>query len=200
MLERLSLAIVDVETTGVSVTGDRVIEIAVQRIERGAVTRTFESLVDPEQPLDPFIQRLTGIRQQDLDGAPTFGAIHDEVSALLAGCVFVAHNVGFDYGLVQSEFARLGKSFEATRLCSVRLSKRLYPRYKRHNLDEVIKRFRLTCERRHRALGDVQMVWAFLQAAYRNRGPAKFSAAVTELLLAPAPAPPARSLGLPAGP
>lgn len=185
MLDQLTLAIVDVETTGVSVTGDRVIEIGVVRTERGTVARTFQSLVDPEQRIPPFIERLTGIRNQDLEAAPTFRALREELEAILDGCVFVAHNVRFDYGLIRNEFARLGRAFAAPCLCSVRLSRRLYPRFRRHGLGELIERFALPCARRHRALDDAEAVWAFLRAAHEQRGPERFGAAVKTLLRTP---------------
>ena len=185
MLKTLTLAVVDVETTGVSVTGDRIIEIGVKRIERGAAVRTFETLVNPEQRIPHFIEQLTGIRNDDLEGAPTFRQIADELAAVLDGCVFVAHNVRFDYGLIRNEFARLGRAFTAPCLCSVRLSRLLYPRYHRHGLSEIIARFRLSCERRHRALDDAEVVWGFLQAAHRNRGAGAFHAAVKALLSTP---------------
>jgi DNA polymerase-3 subunit epsilon len=129
MLDQLKLAIVDVETTGAGITGDRVIEIGVRRIERGRVARTFESLIDPGQRIPSFIERLTGIR---------------------------------------NEFLRLGRSFTTP-----------------YNLSELIERFRLPCRRRHRALGDAEAVWAFLQVAHRQAGPDRFAAAVTALLRRP---------------
>ena len=190
MLETLKLAIVDVETTGISVTGDRVIEIGVVRIEQGRVVRVFETLLDPEQRISYFIERLTGIRNEDLERAPTFGDIREELEQLLNGCTFVAHNVWFDYGLICNEFARLGRAFSAPCLCSVRLSRRLYPRFRHHGLSELIKRFSLSCPNRHRALGDAEAVWAFLQTAFEQRGPEQFGAAVQALLR---PALPARS-------
>ena len=85
------LAIVDVETTGASVTGDRIIEIGVKRVEQGRVVRTYETLVDPEQRIPRFIEQLTGIRNEDVEGAPTFRAIREELEAVLDGCIFVAH-------------------------------------------------------------------------------------------------------------
>ena len=185
MVKELKLAIVDVETTGASVTGDPVIEIGVKRIEQGRVVQTFESLVDPEQRIPPFIEQLTGIRNADLEGAPPFGAIRPELEAILSGCVFVAHNVRFDYGLIRNEFARLGHAFSAPCLCSVRLSRRLYPRYRHHGLSELIERFHLSCPQRHRALGDVEAVWAFLQVAYQDQGAERFEAAVKTLLRTP---------------
>ncbi|MBI2093136.1 MAG: DNA polymerase III subunit epsilon, partial [Candidatus Omnitrophica bacterium] len=94
-LADLKLAIIDVETTGPSATGDRIIEIAIQRIEEGKIVRTFSSLVDPQQRIPSYIESLTGITNEDVAGAPTFRSIHEQMDSLLNGCIFVAHNVRF---------------------------------------------------------------------------------------------------------
>jgi DNA polymerase III subunit epsilon len=185
MLETLSLAIVDVETSGPSVTGDRVIEVAVQRVEQGRLVRTFSTLIDPEQRISWDIQRLTGITNDDLIGAPTFAAIQDELRAIFDGCVFVAHNVRFDYGFIRNEFERLGRTFEAPCLCTVRLSRLLYPRHRRHGLSALIERFKLACPNRHRALDDAAAVWSFLQIVRESIDPSKISRAVDMLMKTP---------------
>ncbi len=177
MLERLNLAIVDVETTGGCATDHRIIEIGLTRGEQGRVTDTYSSLVNPERPIPWIITAITGITDQDVEDAPTFAAIHRTVRSLLDGCVFVAHNAPFDYGFLQQEFERLGQSFCADRLCTVRLSRTLYPRYRRHSLGHLIERFQLPCERRHRALDDANVVWAFLQHAQQTLAPERLASA-----------------------
>ncbi len=202
-LKDLKLAIVDVETTGASVTGDRIIEIAIQRIERGKVVRTFESLVDPQERIPPFIEALTGITNKDVASAPTFHAIHDEVESFIKGCVFTAHNARFDYGFIRNECSRLGCSFSAPCLCTVRLSRHLYPQHRGHSLDDLIERFGLRCARRHRALDDVRALWAFMRTALKQCGDESFKEAVKALLKMPT-LPPQLSAedldGLPDGP
>ena len=203
MLDRLTLAIVDLETTGASPLEDRVIEIGVLRVERGRVVATLSSLIDPERPVPADITRLTGITDADLAGAPTFGQVRAEVQALLHGCVFVAHNVRFDYGFLRQEFARAGRDFSASLLCTVRLSRRLYPEHRLHGLSHLIERFALACPNRHRALGDAEAVWAFLQRAAAELEPARFTEALETLLRAPVLPPqlqPADLAALPEGP
>jgi DNA polymerase-3 subunit epsilon len=203
MLDTLRLAIVDVETTGTSVTGDRIIEVAVQRIEEGRPVRTFSSLIDPETRVPDWIERLTGISNTDLEGAPSFASIADELAGVLDGCVFVAHNVRFDYGFIRNEFSRLGRAFTAPCLCTVRLSRALYPRFRRHGLSELIDRFSLACPNRHRALDDTLAVWAFLEQVRRSFDSARLAQAVRPLLRTPTLPPhlPQAALGrLPDGP
>lgn len=158
-----SLAIVDLETTGMSARYHRIIEIAVLRIEGNKIVDTFTSCVNPETPIPSFITHLTGISQQDVDKAPVFGKIKHKVKRLLKDATFVAHNVWFDYSFLQNEFERVNISFESKKCCTVRLSRRLYPQYKSHSLASVIERFGFGYESRHRAYDDALVLWQFLK-------------------------------------
>jgi DNA polymerase-3 subunit epsilon len=117
--------------------------------------------------------------------APRFADIASEVAARIAGCVFVAHNARFDYGFLKHEFGRLGRPFTAKVLCTVKLSRRLLTDAARHNLDSLIERHRLPSHDRHRALGDARILWAFVQALYRDRPEGEIDAAVGRILRAP---------------
>src|SRR5579885_1597501 len=158
-------AIVDVETTGCSHESDRIIEVGVFVVENGRVVERFSSLVNPERPVPPFVLRLTGIREAELARAPVFSAIERDLHALLKDRLFVAHNARFDYGFLQSEFQRAGRKFAADSLCTVRLSRRLFPTERRHGVDELIGRFGFSIASRHRALDDAEILWKFLQTA-----------------------------------
>jgi DNA polymerase-3 subunit epsilon len=156
-----NFSIVDVETTGASARFGRIIELGILRVEKGVVVETFESLVNPGQELPEFITKLTGITDKHLKRAPTFDDIKDKVLDLLTDSVFVAHNVDFDYAFLKQEFKRSGYGFNSERMCTVKLSRSLYPEYKRHNLTELIARFE--CKRRHRALDDAKVLWDFIE-------------------------------------
>src|SRR5437016_805668 len=106
-MKNYNFSIVDVETTGASARFGRIIEIGILRVEHGEVVNTFETLINPGMELSPFITKLTGISQKDLEPAPTFDDIKDEVLELLTDAVFVAHNVAFDYGFIKQEFKRV---------------------------------------------------------------------------------------------
>ena len=185
VLRTLNLAIVDVETTGGSALYERIIEIGIQRVERGQLVRTYSSLVNPDRPIPPVITQLTGITNRDLDDAPAFASIADTVRGLLDGCWFVAHNARFDYAFVRNEFERLKRAFAAACLCTVRLSRLLYPEHRRHSLSSLIERFQLSCANRHRALDDAGVVWEFLQQAQRTLEPERFDGALRHLLKTP---------------
>jgi DNA polymerase-3 subunit epsilon len=158
-----SLAIVDVETTGMSARYNRVIEIAIIRIEGNKIADTFTSLVNPETYIPSFITHLTGISNTDVESAPLFGKVKHKVKKFLKGATFVAHNVWFDYSFIQSELARVEIPFESKRCCTVRLSRRLYPQHKSHSLAALIERHGFEYKARHRAYDDAYVVWQFLR-------------------------------------
>jgi DNA polymerase-3 subunit epsilon len=94
--------------------------------------------------------------------------------------VFVAHNAPFDYGFIKEEFRRQGYGFSMDALCSVRLSRALFPEHPRHNLDEIIKRFAISCENRHRALDDALVVWEFMQRIEKDFPAAQLAKALKQ--------------------
>lgn len=164
------LAIVDLETTGAHPVHDRVTEIAVIEVDAGEVTSEWSTLVNPETTIPAAIQALTGITNDMVAGAPRFGALAAELQERLEGRVLVAHNARFDYGFLRHEFERAGIAWRTKTLCTVRLSRRLYPEHARHNLDSLIERHGLECRARHRAMGDAEAVWQFLRVAQAERG------------------------------
>ncbi|MEZ4180363.1 MAG: 3'-5' exonuclease [Candidatus Doudnabacteria bacterium] len=163
MIDKQNLTIIDLETTGGSPVFSRVIEVGLLKVVAGKVSEQYQTLVNPQCDLPEFITKMTGITESHVMRAPTFAQIAEELWQKLEGSVFVAHNVGFDYGFLQTEFSRLGKEFKSDRLCTVRLSRQLYPEHKRHNLTSIIERFGFDVDNRHRAFDDASVLWDFLQ-------------------------------------
>src|SRR6185503_17840928 len=161
------LAIVDVETTGTRPGFDRVTEIAVLEVDGFEVVSRWSTLLNPGTSIPAEIQALTGIAREMVEAAPRFEDLADELQARLEGRLFIAHNARFDYGFLRREFQRAGIRFRARTLCSVRLSRRLYPG-KGHDLDSIIARHGIACRARHRALGDADALWDFLKIAARE--------------------------------
>jgi len=168
------MVIVDVETTGGSPGANRLIEVGIIRIENGREVSRFQSLINPGQPVPTFVQGLTGISDQDLVSAPPFEAVADQVEEQLRDALFIGHNVRFDYDFIRYELRRLSRRYQASTLCSARLSRALYPEYKRHNLSEIIGRHGLSVSSRHRALDDAQAVWDFFQKSAQDVGVVRF--------------------------
>ncbi len=158
------LAFIDVETTGLSITHDRIIEIGIVRVEKNKVVEKFTTLVNPLVHISPTITHITGIRKEDLEDAPLFEDVKEKVKELLEDCVFVAHNVRFDYGFIKNEFRRTGSNFSSKMLCTAKLSRTIFPQYQHHNLDAIIERFGFTCKSRHRAFDDAFILWEFYKA------------------------------------
>ena len=126
-----SLAFVDLETTGTHAARDRITEIGIVRVDAdadGGIPRVTEwsSLVNPGITVPAAIVALTGITDAMIADAPSFASLARDVTQLLGGCVFVAHNARFDYGFLKHEFARLERSFTARVLCTVKLSRRAF--------------------------------------------------------------------------
>jgi DNA polymerase-3 subunit epsilon len=207
-----AIAFVDLETTGTTSTNDRITEIGIVRVADGEFLDEWSTLVNPECTIPEDIQVLTGINNAMVRDAPTFSQVRREVYERLAGHLFVAHNARFDYGFIKNEFRRMEMKFTADVLCTVRLSRKLYPEAVGHGLDALIARHGLhdaftpqTSARtgRHSALGDARAIWRFVQMLYRDREAEEIEAAVKRLLKIPSLPPqlsPDALEGLPDGP
>ncbi len=179
------IAVIDLETTGTAATSDGITEIGIVRVENGEVVEEWSSLVNPEMSIPPEIQALTGITDDMVRDAPTFPELADDVLARLEGHLFVAHNARFDYGFIKNAFRRIGVPFTADVLCTVRLSRKLYPQHAQHNLDALIARHQLSAAGRHRALGDARLAWQFMLTAAREHAVDDVMAATKSLLKMP---------------
>ena len=178
-------AYIDLETTGITATGDRITEIGIVRVIDGRLEEEWSTLVNPETTIPPEIQILTGITNAMVAEAPTFAEIRHEVLDRLADHVFVAHDARFDYGFIKNEFRRAGTPFSADVLCTVRLSRKLYPEHRHHGLDAIVERHFLSGTDRHRALGDARLIWEFVQSLYREKPAQEIEAAVRQILKTP---------------
>ena len=158
LLSSLSFAVVDVETTGGRPdTGDRITEIAAVTVRDGRVAEVFETLVNPERSIPPFITRLTNISWEMVREKAPFRDVCADVLRVLDGHVFVAHNASFDWRFVSAEVARsTGRELTGRRLCTVRLARRLLPQLRSRSLDWVARHYgvEIPSGMRHRAAGD----------------------------------------------
>lgn len=165
-----SYVVLDLETTGGNAVHDRITEIAAVRIEAGKEVARWSTLVNPSVRIPPFIQSLTGITDAMVEDAPAFAEVATRLLSMLDGAVLVAHNVRFDHGFLLNELARLDIALKTKTLCTVRLSRRLYPQHKGHGLDAILQRHGLQTQARHRAMGDVDVVLAWLAVVGRELG------------------------------
>jgi DNA polymerase III subunit epsilon len=163
------MVFLDLETTGTTPLEDRIIEIGLIKIEDGEA-RTWNTFVNPGIPIPGFITQLTGITDEDVKGAPTFKDIAAELYGFLEGSIMAAHNARFDHGFLKAEYRRLGATLRQRTLCTVKLSRRMYPHHRGHGLDAIMRRHGLTTKARHRAIGDVQLILDYLEVAKRELG------------------------------
>jgi DNA polymerase-3 subunit epsilon len=179
------VAFLDVETTGADPRTDRITEIGMVLLDDGVVVEEWAALVNPGRGIPPGIELLTGISDAMVSGAPAFADIALDLAARLDGRLLAAHNARFDYAFLRNEFRRAGMTFRGPVLCTVRLSRHLFPEHPRHNLDVLIERFALPCDARHRALPDARLVYHFACEAGRRLGLEALRAAVATVRDAP---------------
>ncbi len=149
-------AVVDIETTGGRKGGHRITEIAVVIVQNGKVLKEASWLVNPERPISRFITELTGISNDMVKEAPRFFELAQEIKTQLTDCVFVAHNVNFDYGFFKDEFARINEPFKMPKLCTVALSRHYFKGLKRYGLAQLCAHFDIPLTGHHRALNDAR--------------------------------------------
>ena len=123
--EKELYAILDIETTGGKFNEEGITEIAIHKFDGHEVVDTFISLINPEQPIQEFVVRLTGINNKMLRNAPKFYEVAKRIVEITKDCIIVAHNSAFDYRILRTEFERLGFDFERNTLCTVELSQQL---------------------------------------------------------------------------
>ena len=146
--------IIDIETTGGSAARERITEIAIVVHDGTKIIETFETLINPERSIPLYITQITGISDVMVADAPKFYEVAKRIVQLTEGCVFVAHNVRFDYGFVLEEFRRLGYTFSRQQLCTVKLSRVAFPGLRSYALGNLIQHFGIQVNDRHRALAD----------------------------------------------
>lgn len=147
-------SVVDIETTGGLKGGNRITEIGIVKVQHGKVIDTWTSLVNPERHIPGFITSLTGISDSMVYNAPVFADIAKPLLDKLAGSIFVAHNVNFDYGFIKKECEMAGHFFKMPKMCTVVESRKAFKGLKSYSLGNLSAHFNLNLTSHHRALAD----------------------------------------------
>lgn len=150
----MEYAIVDIETTGGYAARHGITEIAILIHDGQAIIDRFESLINPQQIIPTAIQALTGIDDAMVANAPLFTEVADKIHELLENRIFVAHNVNFDYSFVKHHLHAAGFELRAPKLCTVRLSRKLFPGLPSYSLGKLTHTLKIPLNNRHRAFGD----------------------------------------------
>lgn len=179
-------AIIDIETCGgkFDFKKGRITEICILVHDGLSVTRSFTSLINPECHISPYFTNITGITNEMVADAPKFHEIAKTIIEMTEGCVFVAHNVSFDYSFIRDEFASLGYTYKRETLCTVRLSRKLIPGRISYSLGHLCAALGIEIFGRHRAEGDAVATAQLFDLLLRlkNEDPRYRNKGVTELM------------------
>ena len=157
-LEKASFSVVDVETTGLSPNKNRIIEIALVKIENLKITDKLNYLINPQTYIPPFITSLTGIDNDDVVGAPIFSNVVDEIISFTENTILTAHNFPFDSSFLNSEFMISGREFiNEHSCCTLKIARNIYPTLQSKSLSSVAHSLNLKNSNAHRALGDAEI-------------------------------------------
>ena len=140
----MKFAVVDLETTGGKPSDGRITEVGIALMDDARVVETYQALVDPGMPIQPFVQKLTGITDEMVQGKPQFSDVAERVADLLQDRILVAHNVQFDSRFLIAELKR----------CCIKLSRKFFPGQSSYSLRNLVLSLGLPDFNHHRALDD----------------------------------------------
>lgn len=163
-------AIVDIETTGGYAARNDITEIAILLHDGREITSVYQTLIKPSVSIPYFIQSLTGINHLMVENAPPFSEVAATVFEKLEGRIFVAHNVNFDYSFVKHHLAAYGFELSVRKLCTVRLTRQVFPALPSYSLGNLCRHFNIQIENRHRAGGDAAATAKLFDHILNNNG------------------------------
>ncbi|MCF8406818.1 MAG: hypothetical protein RL262_106 [Bacteroidota bacterium] len=166
----MEFAVVDIETTGSTPQSAGITEIAIVIHNGVEVTGKYVTLINPRHKIPPFIVNMTGISDEMVAAAPLFEEVAPQIYNLLNGRVFVAHNVSFDYSFVHYLLGRSGFQWSAPKLCTIKLSRRVFPGLEKYGLGSLTRDLGIRIEGRHRAWGDAAATAQVLTMAIEKEG------------------------------
>ncbi|MDQ3050942.1 MAG: exonuclease domain-containing protein [Bacteroidota bacterium] len=166
----MKFAVVDIETTGLNLSTDRITEVGVVIIENFRVTATYSKLVNAGVPVPANITQLTGINDKLLSNAGDFALIAEELNELTKGCIIVGQHVQFDYSFLKDEMRCAGIAFTRKTLCTAEFAKLLHPGLRSYSLASLCKHFNIINTRPHRALPDAEATAAIFLIMADEKG------------------------------
>jgi DNA polymerase III subunit epsilon len=171
-------AIVDIETTGSYSASIGITEIAIVVFDATKTIDSFETLINPGESVLPFVTRLTGITNEMLVDAPRFEEVAGKIWEMTEDAVFVAHSVNFDYSYIQRAFKSLGADFRRKKLCTVRLSRKIFPGHPSYSLGNICSNLGIEINNRHRAMGDALATVRLFEKCLQHDGEDVISASL----------------------
>jgi len=157
LLSEATYVVFDIETTGLSVTYDTLIEIAGVKVKNGAILGKFSEFIDPKRDVSPFTERLTGITNQMVKGKRLLKEVLMDFNEFTKDCILVAHNADFDMGFINYNYRNFGITNQINpSIDTLVLAKVLLPKKKRFSLDRLCKEFKIPLVNHHRAINDAE--------------------------------------------
>jgi DNA polymerase-3 subunit epsilon len=147
-------AIIDIETTGGHSSYNGITEIAIVLHNGREMEGNYQTLINPQIPIQRYVQSLTGITDAMVANAPTFDKVAPHIYNLLKDRIFIAHNVNFDYAFVKQHLKQAGIEFNQPKLCTIRLSRKIFPGLPKYGLESLCRELNIPNNQRHRAAGD----------------------------------------------
>ncbi len=155
----------DLEATNGDPVREDIIEIGAVRIDHNG-TQEFQSFVPSNRPINPFVQRMTGINAAMLEGAPPIGETLFRLESFLEGATLVVHNAGFDAALLAREFAKLGRKLPNPIVDTINLAQAVLPGRRKRGLETLSRLYDVPQAARHRALDDARVTLAVAKHLY----------------------------------
>ncbi len=165
----MQYVVCDLETTGGKKEEEGITEIALYKITEDEILDSYTTLVNPEKPIPPFVQNLTGITDEMVKDAPKFHEVMFDILDFVEGCVFVAHNVKFDYSFLQYKLLEYGEKWKAQQLCTIQMARKTFPNQPSYSLGKLCANLGIELEGRHRAWGDALATVKLFQMVKASR-------------------------------
>src|ERR1043165_2253945 len=120
-------SVIDIETTGSHAQRHCITEVAIINFDGEKITDQFSTLIQPDVAIPNLISHLTGITDEMVEQAPRWEEVMKMIDDFTRNRILIAHNAHFDYSFLKSAFLQSGKSFQRKILCTLRLSRKIFP-------------------------------------------------------------------------
>jgi DNA polymerase-3 subunit epsilon len=147
-------SIIDIETTGSHAQYHGITEVAIINFDGEKIIEQFSTLIRAETEIPNFISHLTGITNAMIADAPDWEEVMEQIDEFTRDRILIAHNAHFDYSFLKNAFLQSGKSFQRKTLCTLRLSRQIFPGLPSYSLNKICKHLNLEVNPSHRALSD----------------------------------------------
>ena len=155
VLNDATYCVLDLETTGISITTEKITEVGIMKVKNGEVIDEFEIFVNPEKPIPQRVVEVTNITDEMVKDAETIDKVFPKILEFVGDSIIVAHNASFDVGFLKHNAKLLGYEFNNTYIDTLPLAKDLFPDLKKYKLGKIADSLGIEVDVAHIALADV---------------------------------------------